>query len=131
MEIRFSWIRGKLRVKMPQDPVTGLEFSGEIVAGHGPVRYFALQGEHNDERLLFVINDPLNPMFVTTNGVFAGVDMKSSTPVTGRVLLSKRCLTEDTAKGLLESRRFMRVSALIYPAPNNVVDRDAPQAACP
>ncbi|MFM0140554.1 hypothetical protein [Caballeronia grimmiae] len=104
--IRYSWIRARIVVHMPKDDITGLEFVGEIVSGRGTVRYFFLRGVRNSERLLFVLNDPLTASLSVTNGIFTGVDVRRSTPLTGRVLLSATRLTQEKAKEYLQARRL-------------------------
>lgn len=108
LEVRFSWIRGTMRVRMPKDSVTGLTFEGEMVVAHGPVRYFALRGEGNEERLLVIANDPLNPEFRFTSGILAGVEMENTRPIACRTILSKEPLAAEALHELLGGRRLLK-----------------------
>jgi hypothetical protein len=112
VEISFSLVEGKLRVRIPSDPVTGLAYQGELLKGQGAVRYLLLKGSGNNENILFVINDPLNPAFTVTNGVFASVDIKT-TPTAGKVILSRGRLDLEQVKAYLQGRLFVRAAPLI------------------
>ncbi len=113
IEINLAPLRGNLQIRIPKDPVTSLAYRGRILRSQGSVLYLLLHGDGNNENILFVINDPLNPDFELTNGVFATVDMRTA-PTAGKILLSRiRFDVKEAAKYLEDSREIRALPMIL------------------
>jgi len=101
-------LRGTIDINSINNGTTNLGYEGQILYGKGSIVYIVLTGDRHKENALYVLNDPVNPKFKLTTGVFASIDF-NGTPMSGKMILSRVKLKSSDAEAIIGSRELLKI----------------------